>query len=161
VASGDVYSSAVSSSEVSSGDDMATIEADVASVDVSFGGVLFGDVPSGEEHSVDMAAAEAEYSDVSSCEVHSVDMAAAESEYYDVASGDEDCEVKITSINLTLTKTETIKNGKVVKCKRSASIGHSDTICTNEIQKNVKNIMSYIHDEFNEFANYFHDVQNK
>ena len=97
VASGDVYADVVAcgdvySSEVSSGDAMATVDAHVASVDVSFGDVSFGDVSSGEVHSVDMDAAEAEYSDV--------------------AFGDEDCEVKITSINLTLTKTETIKNAK-------------------------------------------------
>ena len=48
---------------------------------------------------------------------------------------DDDCEVNIPSINLTLTNTE--KNDKVMKCKRSTP-GYSDTISASEIKKKRK-----------------------
>lgn len=66
-----------------------------------------------------------------------------------VVSSEEECdEMLITSINLTLSKTEKFKDGKVQSVSRSASIGYSENLCEQDIKENVKNIFDYVQNEF-------------
>ncbi len=60
----------------------------------------------------------------------------------------EDDEHLITSINLTITKTETIRNGEVIKVNRSAAIGFSQNLTERDVTDNLGDIFDDIQSEF-------------
>ena len=68
--------------------------------------------------------------------------------------------VKYTSIQLTINKTEHMKDGEVVSVSRSSSIGLSDNLSVNDVSENMGQLFDYIHSEFVEYANHYHDNQS-
>lgn len=110
-----------------------------------------GDNSSIFEHDVDN-----EENDIDShCDVNNVDDAIV------ISSEEEFDDMLITSINLTLSKTEKFKDGKVQSVSRTASIGYSENLSEMDIKENVKNIFDYVQNEFTEYAKYYHDFNNK
>lgn len=66
----------------------------------------------------------------------------------------------VTSINLTLTKTERVTNGEVTSVTRSASIGYSEGIGEDFVRNNIQNIFDYVQSEFSEYARFYHDTKH-
>ena len=91
----------------------------------------------------------------SHCDVNNVDDAIV------ISSEEEFDDMLITSINLTLSKTEKFKDGKVQSVSRTASIGYLENLSEMDIKENVKNIFDYVQNEFTEYAKYYNDFNNK
>ena len=78
-----------------------------------------------------------------------------------ISSEEEFDDTLITSINLTLSKTEKFKDVKVQFVSRTASTGYSENLSEIDIKENMKNIFDYVQNEFPEYAKYYHDFYNK
>ena len=78
-----------------------------------------------------------------------------------ISSEEEFDEMLIISINLTLSKTEKYKDGKVQSVSRTALIGYSENLSEMDIKENVKNIFDYVQNEFTEYAKYYHDLKKQ
>lgn len=74
-----------------------------------------------------------------------------------LSSESDEEEICFTKMNLTFTKKETIRSGKVVSVSRSATIGYSNNISANDVKHTLKDMFQYVHNEFSEYAKYCND----
>lgn len=147
IGSADVSSSYLFCTNSSEGDYIDSNGVDVSTNDVNGTNVGTSYV-SGDNHTVGVhGAGEAENSD-------NVDEL---SDCISLSSESDEEEVCFNKMNLTFTKTETIRSGKVVSVSRSATIGYSNNISANDIKHTLKDMFQYVHNEFAEYAKYCND----
>lgn len=77
-----------------------------------------------------------------------------------ISDNEEYDEIHFSTINLTLCKTDKVRDNTVISTTRTASIGYSDNMSETDIRHKLKDIFKYVHDEFTEYAHHYQYNQN-